>query len=195
MIIPYLILSHLVADFILQPGKLINWKAKSAYGVLFHVVVFFLTALLFLFPYLIYWQTWAVIAGISVVHFLSDFTKVKIEKKKESFPLPFITDQLIHLLSLVAGGYILELQNFTVIGSRFFEAIYSNWLIWFLIAFVIYVTYVLNVIFMQKAYLTSYNLKAREQKNRILIIQKKLATFTFVYIFFVAAALVSEMFI
>lgn len=191
MITSYLILSHLFADFVLQPKKLINWKTKSPLGVLMHVAIFFAVAVIFLFPYLIYWQTWAVIAGISLLHYACDQIKVYAESKKETFPMPFVTDQTIHLVSLIIGGNILKQQAFEIEATYFYENIYTNWGVWFAIALAIFVVYAFDVIFLQRAYLTSYTLKKEDKKNRKRIVRQKLHTFTFIYILFILVAVLT----
>lgn len=194
MITSYLILSHLLADFILQPGKLIRWKTKSPVGVLFHVGVFFLVAILFLIPYIEYWQTWAVIGGISVIHYISDQTKVYVESKRDTFPMPFITDQAVHLFSLVVGGYIISAQSFEADKGWFYENIYHNWTVWAIAALIIFIVYIIDIIFFQKAYLTSYNLKKEDKGNRAKIVRQKLSIFIFVYVFYLSAAILIDYF-
>lgn len=195
MITSYLILAHLFADFILQPNKLIRFKTKSPWGVALHVGIFFVAAVIFLFPYITYWQVWAVIAGISIIHYAADQIKVYTESKKETFPLPFIADQIIHLLSLVIGGNILARQTFKVPANWFYENIYLSWSVWFSLALIVFVVYAFDIIFLQKAYLTSYTLRKEDKKNRKHIIRKKLIIFITIYIIFILSAVLIDYFL
>lgn len=185
MITTNLIIAHLLSDFVLQPSKLIKWKMRSGAGMIFHVAVFAFVASVFLFPYLIYWQTWVTIGAISVIHLLTDYAKINIALKKDSYSLPFLTDQAIHFASLIIGGYFLDKQNFKLPSTWFFENIYSNLTVWIVIALLIYVIYIADIVFVQKGYLNSKIYK----KNSNKIIITKLVLFTVVFAIYLVAAI------
>ena len=126
MVTTYLIIAHLLADFILQSNRLVAWKMKQFVGVIVHVCIFAAVALIILFPYLTHWQTWAVIGGISFVHLIIDQTKINIALRYDKYALPFIADQALHFLSLVLGGYYLNQLTFEIPNNFFFNNIYSK---------------------------------------------------------------------
>jgi len=146
MIILYLILAHLITDFVLQPLKLIEWKIQSWKGVLFHVMVFVILSLFFLMPYAHHWQTWVAVIFIAGVHFISDQAKINIELRKDTKLGPFLIDQGIHLISIVAGGYFIMMQNFTLPDTWFYENIYLNENIWVFLILIIFFGYVIDII-------------------------------------------------
>lgn len=160
-----LIIAHLLADFIFQPKKLIEWKKRNMLGILVHVLIFALLSLLLLAPYLIFWETWAVIGAISLVHFLTDKIKISALLKYKGFALPFILDQAIHLTSIV-------------IGARFIPGISTSGLSDSLLIFflgLIYAIYIFFIIFLQKS-------KSKQ------LIKVKIIAFTIVFAAFFAIA-------
>jgi len=160
-----LIIAHLLADFIFQPTKLIEWKKRHFLGVIVHVLIFALLALILLAPFLIYWETWVVVAAVSLVHFLTDKLKISLLKKYDEYMLPFIVDQLVHLGSIVIGAQFIPKVEFII----------SDYLIaGFLLG--IYIIYIFFIIYLQKA------------KSKRLI-KVKIAAFTVVFAVFFAIAL------
>jgi hypothetical protein len=188
MVTTYLIIAHLVNDFLLQPRKLIEWKIKSAKGVIAHTVILFFVSLGFLFPYLGNWEVWAVLVGISVVHFFVDQAKINIALKYDNYPLPFIADQAIHFLSIIIGGSLLRnVVEFE--WTWFYQNVYSNnWVIVLLLA-IVFVGYIVGILFFQKKPLKLPAKFAGKEKSAHASSGMKIGLFTFVYIFYVAAAL------
>jgi len=182
MITTYLIIAHLLADFTLQPSKLIRFKSQSAKGVFVHVMIFALLALAMLSTCLIHWETWVVIGGISIVHFVTDQAKISLELKHDTSYSHFVADQAVHYSSLLIGGYLLEHQNIGLVCLNFGNPAYHDLTVWILLLIGIYVIYAINVIFVQRAELNSYgNTCKRRIKHPIKIIIKKLLVFTLVY--------------
>lgn len=171
----YLIIAHLLADFNLQSKWLIDWKMRSTKGVLLHVAIFTIVACIFLFPYLGRWETWLVIGLISILHFVTDQIKIDIALKSDKYILPFIADQTIHFVSLIIGGYYLQTLDIKLPETYFYEAIYTNLYVVAAILVIIFSIYAVDIMFLQKT-------KPKKIKYR------RLASFTFVYIFYVAAA-------
>jgi hypothetical protein len=160
-----LIIAHLLADFIFQPKKLIEWKKRNFVGILVHVMIFALLSLLLMMPYLKFWETWVVIAAISIVHFLTDKIKISVLLKYKGFALPFLVDQAVHLASILIGARFIPTFNM---------AINNSLLIFFLI--VIYAIYLFFILFLQKS------------KSKALI-KEKIIAFTVAFAGFFAIAI------
>ena len=172
----YLIIAHLLADFTLQSNRLVAWKTKQFKGVVVHVCIFAAVALLMLFPYLIYWQTWAIIGAISVFHLVVDQIKINIALRYDKYVLPFIADQALHFLSLILGGYYLSTLPFILPKNFFLDHIYTNLdFVGFVLA-VIFLVYIVDILFFQQD---------RSRKMNI----NKIISFTFIYIFYASTAL------
>ena len=182
MITTYLIIAHLLADFTLQPSKLIRFKSQSAKGVFVHVMIFAILALAMLSTCLMHWETWVIIGGISIVHFLTDQAKISLELKHDTSYSHFIADQAVHYSSLLIGGYFLEIREIGLTCMNFKNPAYHDLTIWILLLIGIYVIYAINVIFVQRGELNSYGKNNKKKiKNPIEIILKKLIVFTLVY--------------
>lgn len=176
MAVTYLIIAHLFADFILQSNRLITWKTKHIVGVLVHVGIFAIVALLLLFPYLIFWETWAIVILISIFHLIVDQTKINIALRFDTYALPFITDQLLHFFSLLIGGYYLNTLPLVLPHTSFFVSVYTNPTVISLILAFIFLAYIANILFFQ------------QDRSRAMNISK-IISFVIIYIFYVAAAL------
>lgn len=188
MIILYLILAHLITDFVLQPLKLIEWKLQSWKGVLFHVMILGILSLFLLMPYADNWQTWVAVLFISFVHFVSDQAKINIELRKDSKLGPFLVDQGIHLLSILAGGYFIMMQNFALPTGWFYENIYLNKNIWVFLILTIFFGYVIDIIIFEYhrrdsliGKLTGGKLSYRKNYSKML---QRIAVLSIVYILY-----------
>lgn len=166
MPITYLIVAHLLSDFTLQPGRLLKFKRKTSFGSLIHVLIFTLVVVILLLPYLEFWQTWAVIAGVAVVHFVIDVLKIGYIKDRDhkEYPFPFLIDQAFHLLSIIAGGLVLK--NLDI-------AVSANFYVWIGILVAIYIIAILDIIFLQKP-------------DKL---ELRLASYTIVFMFYFLAAI------
>lgn len=102
-----LLLAHLVGDFLLQPDKWVadkkKRKAASPYLYL-HLCVHALLLLLLLQFNVHYWRA---IVIIVTSHFLIDVAKLYLQNSWPEKYL-FITDQLLHLLLIVAAVHIYQ---------------------------------------------------------------------------------------
>jgi len=172
----YLIIAHLLADFILQSNRLVAWKMKQFRGVVVHVCIFAAVALLVLFPYLGYWQTWLIVGAISVFHLVIDQAKINIALRRDAYVMPFVADQMLHFSSLIIGGHYLNKLSFELPSNFFFNNIYTNATAVSVVLALIFLSYILDVLFFQ------HN---RTRKMNI----SKIASFVGIYIFYVAAAL------
>lgn len=107
MLILYLILGHLIADYLLQPKSLVAWKHRSLWGVGAHMLVHLLVTMFLISLYT--GQPGAALllsAGIAVGHFLIDYAKIIHDRRHSRPRLAYWLDQLAHFLVILAGFYI-----------------------------------------------------------------------------------------
>ncbi len=94
-----LILAHFIADYPLQPNRLVQAK-QSLSGLALHVSIHFMVmmiisgkAMMVVWPYLLL---------LTLIHFGIDFGKVKLSQYKPTWvTIPYLVDQLFHLLSIL----------------------------------------------------------------------------------------------
>ncbi len=101
-----LLLAHLIGDFFLQPDKWVTEKEQHKHKstkLYLHVLIHFLLIMLFVWD--LSFITMA--AGISVLHGVTDFLKLRYQKK-ENRRLYFFLDQFIHVLVLICAVIIRE---------------------------------------------------------------------------------------
>ena len=127
MILFYLILSHLLSDFILQPTSLVVWKIKSKIGTFAHTLIHTVIGLIILSPFLIngYFQLIYVVLGINVMHFWIDEAKINYALKHDNKVKPFIIDQLLHLIIIVIAFLFVRNVSFDLAKTPFYQ-IYTN---------------------------------------------------------------------
>jgi hypothetical protein len=127
MILGYLIVAHLLADFVFQPSKLVLWKIRSKYGVLVHVLVHFVINLLVLSPFILnghYWTIWAAFI-VCFVHFWIDQAKINYDLRHDKKVMAFLLDQLMHLAVMVLV-YLFFRNETLSLPSGSFYSIYSD---------------------------------------------------------------------
>lgn len=127
MILGYLILSHLLADFIFQPTKLVLWKIKSKYGVFVHVLVHFVVNLLVLSPFIVNGYYWPIGAAFVVcfAHFWIDQAKISYDLRHDKKVLAFLIDQLMHLLVMMLVYFFVQHLTLSLPTGNFYS-IYSD---------------------------------------------------------------------
>lgn len=118
-IVCVLLVSHFVADFILQSDAVAKDKSKSNKVLAYHVFVyiFFFTAVLVWMPSWftsIHLSTLALfLAANGVMHFITDYVTSRISSRLwasgrvHDFFVCIGADQLIHQLTLVSTAYLL----------------------------------------------------------------------------------------
>jgi|WetSurMetagenome_2_1015567.scaffolds.fasta_scaffold370658_1 hypothetical protein len=131
MPILYLIFGHLVADFVLQPFKLVRWKFRSRQGIFLHSLIHLLVYLAIFLPYLPNLTVVLSLLAVAGAHYVIDSLKIDTEKRGSRFHLYFFADQLVHLVTLLAGGWIMTGSTPMPFYGDGFIAVYSNF---FLIA-------------------------------------------------------------
>ncbi len=103
MILGYLLFAHLLADFVLQPKKLVLWKIKSKDGIIVHALIHFFTNVLILLPIIIIGNYWLIAVAfiISFIHFWIDEAKISYDLNHDQKLIPFLLDQFMHLLTIL----------------------------------------------------------------------------------------------
>ncbi len=107
----YLLLAHFIADFVLQPERIVQMKHESWKGNAIHVLIHAVTSLVLLAPFLPDLAVFAAIFIIVFAHFFIDSAKLLFEKSASKFVKPFIVDQAAHILMIVAVGYFLSAED------------------------------------------------------------------------------------
>ena len=114
MIVAILISVHLLADFLFQTSAYSEKKRKKLKPLLLHCFIYFIVFEILLLPILQFKKAFLLGMIISVLHFLINFIKNKLEK---SFPQRrlqiwiFSINQLIHFALLIGMNYIFNLEN------------------------------------------------------------------------------------
>lgn len=121
----YLLLAHLIADFLLQPEALVRWKHEKWQGIGLHCLVHFGISLLLLSPYLPSMNVLIVLVLVAMAHFLIDWIKVYFENRLNRYIVPFIVDQTIHVTVLILAAYMLR-GDLLMLQFQPFLWLYSN---------------------------------------------------------------------
>ena len=114
MIVAILISIHLLADFLFQTSAYSEKKRKKLKPLLLHCLIYFIIFEILLLPILQFKKAFLLGMIISVLHFLINFIKNKLEK---SFPQRklqiwiFSINQLIYFALLIGMNYIFNLEN------------------------------------------------------------------------------------
>lgn len=95
----WLVVGFLVADYPLQLNFVFKIRYKYRFGGLLHVAFHFLSALVFVIPYLVHWQLWALITATIILHYFVDTVN-----KKNIWML--LGDQAIHLALIAGVAYV-----------------------------------------------------------------------------------------
>ncbi len=94
-----LLLAHFIADFPLQTGRVYVLKAAGGLGKWAHTLIIFFVSALFVHPYWAYSDMWIYLIGSTLVHHLSDWVKVKLNRSGSPryFLLRYVGDQIVHI--------------------------------------------------------------------------------------------------
>lgn len=128
MVTFYLILGHLIADFLAQPPSLIKWKHESWKGVASHVGIHFLVSLVLLAPFLPNINVFAALSFVIAAHFIIDESKISLEKYTKNNFVLYLADQLAHLLVLLFAGLLIISTGATLTISP--DGILMSALVW-----------------------------------------------------------------
>lgn len=91
-----LYLAHLIGDFPLQTNRIYELKSQSNRGILLHVAIHIMVAVILIKNPLPYWRLLLV---LGIVHFIIDWTKLHLPGRRQT--PGFILDQIAHFLSLI----------------------------------------------------------------------------------------------
>lgn len=95
-----LILAHLIGDFVLQNGWLVARK-RTVSGLAIHVGLVGFAMLPLTWGRLAHWWPWLLV--LMLVHGVTDWAKIRLQPRLGVPPiLPFIADQVVHVLSIAA---------------------------------------------------------------------------------------------
>ena len=100
--------SHIVADFLLQPARLVAWKKRSVAGIAVHAAIHGLLLAAMIAP-----ARPSVLASIALVAFLHgliDFAKIKLQLE-DGIGTSFLLDQIAHFIVLIITAATLPLAN------------------------------------------------------------------------------------
>lgn len=126
-----LVLAHLIGDFMLQPLKWVIHKEankiKSKYLYL-HVLIHFALYVLVLWDF----SLWKIAIILALSHLLIDLAKLYANPWFKNKNIPFILDQILHILVLYVYSYYTELPEH-------FISLFEN-LNWPLVLAVLFVT-------------------------------------------------------
>lgn len=107
-LIAALLLGHLIADFPLQTNWIYQLKMKSWVGVLLHSFIHVIVTACLIQPI---FALIPLLFILGVIHFLTDFAKVRIPAKRQA--PGFVLDQLVHIvvLLLLSWGWQNQLHS------------------------------------------------------------------------------------
>lgn len=127
-----LLFAHLIGDFVLQPQKwVIHKEANKGTSRYLYLHVFIHLALYFL----VLWDIsqWKIIVLLVLSHFLIDLLKLYTERFFTNKSIPFLLDQLLHVMAIYVCSFYGELPEHTI-------ALFQN-LDWSLLLAVVFVTF------------------------------------------------------
>ncbi|MBI4235109.1 DUF3307 domain-containing protein [Candidatus Peregrinibacteria bacterium] len=193
MILSFLILTHLLGDFVLQPTKLVRWKMTSYKGTLVHSLVHFLIGLILLSPFIINGYVWliGIIFTISLIHFFIDQAKISYDLKHDEKVKPFIIDQMLHLLAIMLVNFFLG-KTQLILPESSFTLIYSDLNIINFFSFLVFAGSVIEIYNFQKK--REKNAKAKLKFNKVEMI-KRMLIFTMIYSVFTILGIYSYKFL
>lgn len=101
MLFFYLLLAHLVADYLLQPDYLVAWKNHSKWGLYTHSFIHFLSYYFILYVYTGKFEVAGLALILSIFHFFIDSAKTSHDKKNQNTVLAYWIDQSAHYVSIM----------------------------------------------------------------------------------------------
>lgn len=193
MILSYLILTHLLGDFVLQPSKLVHWKMRSHKGTLVHSLIHFFIGIILLLPFILNGYTWliTIVFTISLIHFFIDQAKISYSLRHDEKVRPFIIDQMMHLLAIMIVYFFLNQIPF-VLPENDFTLIYTDLKIINFFSFLVFVSSVIEIYNFQKK--REKNGAVRLKFNKIEMV-KRMLVFTIVYGLFTILSIYSYRFL
>ncbi|MBT4917492.1 DUF3307 domain-containing protein [Candidatus Peregrinibacteria bacterium] len=181
MILSYLILAHLLGDFVLQPSSLVQWKMKSMKGNFVHVLIHFIVSNLILMPFILNGYEWLVlvILCISFAHFWIDEAKINYDLKHDIKVKPFLIDQMLHLLTILVAYFFINETAWTLPNTSFYQ-LYTNANIINFASLLVFITSAVDVYLFQKQREKTKKAKLK-LKHPINSLLNRIITFSFLY--------------
>lgn len=145
----YLIIGHLIGDFLLQSSALVAYKHRSVYGIILHSLIIWFSHTLLFIPYLNSLKVFLIVTAVAFLHFCIDYTKIQLKFKNKYPIIPFLLDQLAHFIVLIFATIVLknsEPQLF--LTSWWFEILYQNETLLTYFAGVIFFSYTLDIVYL-----------------------------------------------
>ncbi|MBT8280892.1 MAG: DUF3307 domain-containing protein [Muriicola sp.] len=99
-----LLLAHLLGDFLFQPTKWVIHKSAHKIAsryLYFHILIHFVLVLILLGNY----THWRIALVIALTHYVIDLGKLYSESRFANKSIPFIVDQVFHILILFGCAY------------------------------------------------------------------------------------------
>ncbi len=147
LILLYLIIGHLIGDFLLQSSRLVAFKHRSVYGILLHILIVLVSQTLLLLPYLNSGKVAFALVLIGALHFFIDYTKVKLDIKTKYPIIPFSLDQIAHFVTLILAYLIIREEIPLIFTEKWwFESLYQNATLLAYFAGVIFFSYTLDIV-------------------------------------------------
>lgn len=104
----YLLLAHLIADFLMQPQKLVDAKHKNVTAVALHSLVHFGIMMLLFFPFWMHLHVLLVSGAVAFVHGVIDYVKVHAENNGGKYVFYFFIDQISHVSLLIMAAVLMS---------------------------------------------------------------------------------------
>lgn len=103
MILFYLILAHVLSDFVFQPTDLVVWKKKSKKGLFVHALVHFTIVTLILLTFIVKGAYIYLFVAflLAFFHFWIDLGKIYLDSKYKKTAFTFVLDQILHLVVIL----------------------------------------------------------------------------------------------
>lgn len=189
MILAYLILGHLLGDFVFQPTKLVMWKRKSLLGGAVHALVHFVINIIILFPFILSEGMWIVLVplGISTVHFFIDHAKINYDLKHDDKVRPFIIDQMFHLAAILLAYLVIFNIQFHLPRNIFYQ-IYTDVKNVYFFSFLVFVTSVIEIYRYQKEREKDKKAQLTLHTNQMML---RVLVFSLIYILFMVLILLA----
>lgn len=175
MLFFYLLLAHLVSDYLLQPDYLVAWKNYSKWGLYTHSFIHFLSYCFVLYAYTGNFEVIGLALILAVFHFLIDSAKAVHDKKKKNTVLAYWIDQTAHYISILLVSLLAWQLNGPFLARAFsinsyLDILYFNPL---------FITYFSVAIFSTLTIEYSYY-KRRKRRKEIVLDKKKMVKRLFI---------------
>lgn len=92
-----LLFAHLLGDFPLQTNRVFQMKLANKRGLALHVAIHVITAAALIRDFWLYWQ---LLLALAIIHYLTDYIKIKLQKPGQPLTAGFIWDQVAHYITI-----------------------------------------------------------------------------------------------